>query len=49
MFQTRNYDNLNNNWDGKFKGSPVETGTYFFIILTDSDKLLKKGWIEVTH
>ncbi len=46
IFQTSNYNNINNIWDGKLNGQSVPTGTYFYII--ESDQLLKKGWIEVT-
>lgn len=49
IFSTSGYNNLNNNWDGKLNGKVVTSGTYFYIIIDNSEKLLKKGWIELTN
>ena len=49
IFQTSQYNNSNNNWDGKLNGKSVTAGTYFYIILDQNDKLFKKGWIEITN
>jgi gliding motility-associated-like protein len=49
VFFTSRYDNRTNNWDGKVNGKPVTSGTYFYLIVNDNDKLLKKGWIEITN
>ena len=49
IFTTSRYDNRNNNWDGKTNGQLVTAGTYFYLILNDENKLLKKGWIEITN
>lgn len=49
VFTTSRYNNINNNWDGKVNGKPITSGTYFYLIVNDNDKLLKKGWIEITN
>lgn len=49
VFSTSGYNNLSNNWDGKLDGKLVTTGTYFYIVVDHSEKLLKKGWIELTN
>ena len=49
LFQTSNYDNKNNYWDGKANGKTVTSGTYFYIIANSEEKLLQKGWIEITN
>jgi gliding motility-associated-like protein len=49
IFETINYNNTDNNWDGKFNGNVVDSGTYFYIIVDDTEKLLRKGWIEITN
>lgn len=49
VFSTLGYNNQNNNWDGKLNGIVVTSGTYFYIIVDKSDKLIKKGWIELTN
>jgi gliding motility-associated-like protein len=50
IFQTTNYDNLKNRWDGKTtSGQALTNGTYFYIIIDDTEKLLQKGWIEITN
>lgn len=49
IFDTVNYNNADNNWDGKFNGNVVDSGTYFYIIMDESEKLLRKGWIEITN
>jgi gliding motility-associated-like protein len=47
VFQTSNYNNAENVWDGKFNGQVVPSGTYFYVI--ESNELIKKGWIEITN
>ncbi len=49
IYQTSQYDNMNNRWDGKFRGKTVDSGTYFYTLLTKEGNLIKKGWIEVTN
>lgn len=49
IFSTSRYNNANNNWDGKVNGKPVTSGTYYYLIVNDNDKLLKKGWVEITN
>ncbi|MBP8034252.1 MAG: gliding motility-associated C-terminal domain-containing protein [Bacteroidia bacterium] len=49
LFNTVNYNNVDNKWDGKINGRAVSAGTYFYILLDDTEKLLKKGWIEITN
>ncbi len=49
IYRTSNYDNVTNVWDGKMKGQTITSGTYFFVIVDGSDKLIKKGWIEITN
>lgn len=43
------YNNATNKWDGKVNGNVVASGTYYFLITNDNDKVLKKGWIEITN
>ena len=42
MFETVNYNNTNNYWDGKYNGRSMTSGTYFYIIETEEKKYLKK-------
>lgn len=49
LFNTTGYNNQTNNWDGKVNGIAVTAGTYFYTITNDKNKLLKKGWIEITN
>ena len=49
IFTISNYNNTSNVWDGKMNGQPVTSGTYFFLIVDGSDKLIKKGWIEISN
>ncbi len=49
IFSTSNYDNTTNVWDGKANGQVITSGTYFFVIVDGSEKLIKKGWIEITN
>ncbi len=49
IYSTSNYDNVTNVWDGKMNGQTITSGTYFFLIVDSSDKLIKKGWIEITN
>ncbi|MFN8116868.1 MAG: gliding motility-associated C-terminal domain-containing protein [Bacteroidia bacterium] len=50
IYNTVNYNNISNRWDGKTNsGSTIISGTYFFIILDENEKLLQKGWIEITN
>lgn len=49
IFQTINYNNTDNVWDGKANGQTISDGTYIYIIVDESDKLIKKGWIEITN
>jgi gliding motility-associated-like protein len=48
VFETTNYHNLNNAWDGKVKGTVVPNGTYFYVINLNDGSEPKKGWLEVT-
>jgi gliding motility-associated-like protein len=48
VFETTNYNNLNNAWDGKVKGIVVPNGTYFYVINLNDGSEPKKGWVEVT-
>ena len=47
IFQTTEYNNTNNVWDGKLNGQLVPSGTYFYVI--ESELLIKKGWVEITN
>lgn len=50
IYNTVNYNNSNNHWDGKNNnGQAVTSGTYFYILFDDKEKILKKGWIEITN
>lgn len=50
IYQTTNYDNANNRWNGKTNsGQAITSGTYFYIIIDDAEKILQKGWIEITN
>jgi gliding motility-associated-like protein len=49
IFSTSGYHNQNNNWDGKLNGKVVAAGTYFYLVVDSSEKLMKKGWIEITN
>ena len=47
IFQTINYNNLDNVWRGTYKGQPVAVGTYFYFIINENKTPLI-GWVEVT-
>ena len=49
LFSTSRYNNVTNNWDGKVNGKPVASGTYYYLIVNDNNKVLKKGWVEITN
>jgi gliding motility-associated-like protein len=49
IFHTTNYNNADNSWDGKLNGQVIDPGTYFYIIVDESEKLIKKGWLEITN
>ncbi|MCD6017054.1 MAG: hypothetical protein K0S53_175 [Bacteroidetes bacterium] len=49
IFHTTNYNNADNSWDGKLNGQAIDAGTYFYIIVDESEKLIKKGWLEITN
>jgi gliding motility-associated-like protein len=49
VFETTNYDNRDNYWDGQFDGKKVPSGTYFFMILEKNNKVLVKAWLEITN
>lgn len=49
IFSVSDYNNTTNVWDGKMNGQAITSGTYFFVIVDGSDKLIKKGWIEITN
>jgi gliding motility-associated-like protein len=49
VWNTNNYNNNNNFWDGNHSnGSILTSGTYFYIIDVDNGKAIKKGWVELT-
>ena len=48
VFETTNYNNLTNAWDGRVKGTLVPNGTYFYVINLNDGSEPKKGWLEVT-
>lgn len=48
VFETTNYNNLSNAWDGRVKGVVVPNGTYFYVINLNDGSEPKKGWVEVT-
>lgn len=49
IFETSQYNNASNKWDGKLNGKAVTSGTYFYMIMDNNEKLFKKGWIEITN
>lgn len=47
IWNTTNYDNVTNVWNGKNKnGADLPSGTYFYIIEIEGG--LKKGWVELS-
>ena len=48
VFETTNYNNLTNAWDGRVKGTVVPNGTYFYVINLNDGSEPKKGWLEIT-
>ncbi len=48
VWETNNYDNLNDRFDGVHQnGEPLPDGTYFYIAKFDNSNY--KGWIEVSR
>jgi gliding motility-associated-like protein len=48
LFETSNYNNYNNAWNGTANGNVLPSGTYFYVIKLDNGTGVKKGWIELT-
>ena len=49
VWTTDSYNNTSNFWDGNnSNGSPLTSGTYFYVIDIDNGKAIKKGWVELT-
>ena len=49
LVEIKNYDNIVNVWDGKYKGSLVAAGTYYFIIQYFDDGQQKAGWLQINY
>lgn len=49
VWNTTNYNNTTNFWNGKNNSDAALTsGTYFYIIELENGKGIKKGWVELT-
>jgi gliding motility-associated-like protein len=49
IWNTTNYNNSSNVWDGKTQGGATLTsGTYFYVIEFENGSGIKKGWVELT-
>jgi gliding motility-associated-like protein len=49
IWNTTNYNNTSNVWDGKTQGGATLTsGTYFYVIEFENGTGIKKGWVELT-
>lgn len=49
VWNTTNYNNTTNFWNGKNdNGASLTSGTYFYIIELDNGTGVKKGWVELT-
>ncbi len=49
VWQTKDYNNLTNYWDGKNQsGAELPAGTYFFVIQYPPD-VTRSGWVEITR
>jgi gliding motility-associated-like protein len=46
VYQKSSY---NNDWKGMINGSPLATGTYYYIFIVDGGKKIFKGYIEILH
>lgn len=47
VWNTSNYDNAQNKWDGKNnQGAELTSGTYFYVIEIENG--VKKGWVELS-
>ena len=49
IFETTNYNNINNAWNGKLNGVTVPNGTYFYVINFNDSKDFIKSWVELTN
>lgn len=49
VFETLNYNNKDNYWNGLLDGVKVPSGTYFFIISDLNGKVYSKSWLEITY
>ncbi len=49
LFETTNYNNVNNVWNGKVNGASVPNGTYFYVINFNDGKDYIKSWVEITN
>ena len=49
IWQTKDYNNTSNVWNGKTQsGAVLTSGTYFYVIELDNGSGIKKGWVELT-
>lgn len=48
VFETTNYNNYNNYWNGKLNGTTLPSGTYFYLINLNDGSVPIKGWVELT-
>lgn len=49
IWNTSNYNNSSNVWNGKtLGGATLTSGTYFYIIEIDNGSAVKKGWVELS-
>ena len=39
----------NNDWDGKFEGDPLPTGTYYYIFYLDNESEPLSGWVYIIN
>ncbi|HLP13710.1 MAG TPA: gliding motility-associated C-terminal domain-containing protein [Flavobacteriales bacterium] len=49
MIEINGYDNITKVWDGKYNGSTVAAGTYYFTIQYFDDGQQKAGWLQVNY
>lgn len=49
IYDTKSYNNSSNYWDGKINSVTVSSGTYFYVISSEDNKVIRKGWIEITN
>jgi gliding motility-associated-like protein len=49
LIELKGYDNATVVWDGKYNGTKVASGTYYFVIELHGEGQQRSGWVQVNY